>query len=208
VVTIGERVEGVTPALRALYDGVQASTVGHFTDFGFVRGLQPLFRPVDLIGNAVTVRIPHLDGSVIRQALLASQPGDVLVIDVSGDDQRACWGERRTLAALTKGLAGVVIGGAVTDVRAVTALRFPVFSAGISALTTRSLALEGEVNTPVVVGGVAVHPGDLVLGDDDGLVILDPARALALGRLARDKQHSDTISDFACDRSGVPRSGG
>jgi 4-hydroxy-4-methyl-2-oxoglutarate aldolase len=188
---IGERVEGVTRELRALYQGLQASTIGHFTDFGFARGLQPLFRPINLLGNAVTARVPHLDGSVIREALLASQPGDVLVIDMSGDDQRACWGELRTRAALGKGLAGVVIAGCVTDVRAVTALAFPVFSSGISALTTRFLDLEGEVNVPVVVGGVAVQPGDLVLGDDDGLVILDPARAQHLGRLARDKQLSE-----------------
>jgi 4-hydroxy-4-methyl-2-oxoglutarate aldolase len=188
---LGERVEGVTPELRALYRGLQASTIGHFTDFGIVRGLQPLFRPIDLLGNAVTVRLPHLDGSAVREALLAARPGDVLVIDMSGDDQRACWGELRTRAALTKGLAGVVIAGCVTDVRAVTALGFPVFSSGISALTTRSLDLEGEVNTPVVVGGVAVEPGHLVLGDDDGLVILDPVRAGELGRRARDKQRSE-----------------
>jgi 4-hydroxy-4-methyl-2-oxoglutarate aldolase len=188
---IQPRVQGVTPELLELYKGVSASTIGHFTDFGFVRGLQPLFRPIRVLGNAVTVRIPYIDGSVIRHALLLSHPQDVLVIDMSGDDQRACWGELRTHAALTRKLSGVVIAGCVTDVRAVTALGFPVFSKSISALTTRSLDQEGEVNTPVTVGGVCVQPGDLVVGDDDGLFILNPERAMELGRLAGEKQQAE-----------------
>ncbi len=188
---IHPRIQGVTTELLDLYRDLNASTIGHFTDFGFVRGVQPLFRPIRLLGNAVTVRIPHTDGSVIRQALSLSQPRDVLVIDMSGDDHRACWGELRTRAALAKNLAGVVISGCVTDVRAVTELGFPVFCKSISALTTRSLDLEGEVNAPVSVGGVCVRPGDLVLGDDDGLFILDPEQAATLGLLARDKQREE-----------------
>ncbi|MDX1252019.1 MAG: RraA family protein [Gammaproteobacteria bacterium] len=185
------RIQGVIPALLDLYHDINASTIGHLTDFGFVRGLQPLFRPIRVLGNAVTVRIPNTDGSVIRQALLLSQPQDVLVIEMPGDDQRACWGELRTRAALTKKLSGVVISGGVTDVRAVTELGFPVFSKSISALTTRSLNLGGEVNIPVSVGGVCVHPGDLVVGDDDGLFILTPQQAMELGQLASDKQRED-----------------
>lgn len=185
------RIQGVSDDLLELYRDINASTIGHFTDFGFVRGIYPLFRPIRLLGNVVTVRIPHLDGGAIREALLLSQPGDVLVIDMSGDDQRACWGELRTLAALTKKLAGVVVSGCVTDVRAITRLAFPVFSRSISALTTRTLNLEGEVNTPVSIGGVSVQPGNLAIGDDDGLFILDPGRAMELGTLTADKQREE-----------------
>ena len=188
---IQPRIQGVTPALLDLYQDIDASTIGHLTDEGFVRGLQPLSRPIRILGNALTVRIPDRDGSVIRQALLMSQPHDVLVIEMAGDDQRACWGELRTLAALVKKLSGVVISGGVTDVRAVTALGFPVFSKSISALTTRTLNLGGELNIPVTVGGVCVQPGDLVVGDDDGLFILNPQQAVELGRLANDKQQQE-----------------
>lgn len=188
---IQPRIQGVTPALLELYQDINASTIGHLTDEGFVRGLQPLSRPIRILGNALTVRIPDRDGSVIRQALLMSQPHDVLVIEMAGDDQRACWGELRTLAALVKKLSGVVISGGVTDVRAVTALGFPVFSKSISALTTRTLNLGGELNIPVTVGGVCVQPGDLVVGDDDGLFILNPQQAVELGRLANDKQQQE-----------------
>ena len=188
---IQPRIQGVTPALRELYQDINASTIGHLTDEGFVRGLQPLSRPIRILGNALTVRIPDRDGSVIRQALLMSQPHDVLVIEMAGDDQRACWGELRTLAALVKKLSGVVISGGVTDVRAVTALGFPVFSKSISALTTRTLNVGGELNIPVTVGSVCVQPGDLVVGDDDGLFILNPQQAVELGRLANDKQQQE-----------------
>lgn len=188
---VHSRVQGVTPALLDLYQDIDASTLGHLTDTGYVRGLQPLFRPIRILGNAVTVRIPGMDGSVIRQALILSQPHDVLVIEMQGDAERACWGELRTLAALTKKLSGVVISGGVTDVRAVTALGFPVFSKSISALTTRPLNLGGEVNIPVNVGGVGVQPGDLVVGDDDGLFILNPQQAVEFGQRARAKQREE-----------------
>lgn len=188
------RIQGVTPELLALYAEIDASTIGHLTDAGYVHGLQPLFRPIRLLGNAVTVRLPAVDGSVIRQALISSQPQDVLVIEMAaGDEQRACWGELRTLAALTKNLAGVVTSGCITDVRAVTALGFPVFSRSVSALTTRPLNLGGKVNVPINVGDVRVQPGDLVVGDDDGLFILDPAQAMELGQRARDKQYDEHL---------------
>jgi regulator of RNase E activity RraA len=188
---IQPRVQGVTPELLNLYRDISASTIGHLTDFGYVHNLSPLYRPIRILGNAVTVRIPHLDGSVIREALLLSQPGDVLVINVSGDEYRACWGELRTLAALKKSLAGVVIDGCVTDVRAITELGLPVFSRSISALTTRSLQMEGEVNTAISIGGVAVQPGNLVLADDDGLFVLDSPQAMVLAEAAQRKQAQD-----------------
>lgn len=182
------RVTGVTSELSARYREVATSTLGHFTDFGAITGLVPLRRPVRLVGNALTVRIPHLDGSVIRQALGMAAPGDVLVIDVSGDERRACWGELRTYAALRKGLAGVVTSGRVTDTAELARLRLPVYSRGTSPLTTRAIELEGEVNVPVSIDGVAIAPGDLIVGDDDGLFALSPARAEALLAPVLDKQ--------------------
>lgn len=188
---IEPRVQGVTPELLELYREVSPSTIGHLTDFGFLKGLQPLLRPIRLLGNAVTVRIPHIDASTIRHALELAEPGDVIVVDMSGDDQRACWGEFRTYAALRKKLAGAVVSGCVSDVRALSALGFPVYSTGVSALTTRSLELEGEVNVPVSVCGVSVNPGDLIVGDDDGVFAVDPRQAERLGLAALEKQRKE-----------------
>ncbi|MGG1600813.1 RraA family protein [Paenibacillus naphthalenovorans] len=190
---IQARVQGVTPELLELYRKISTSTIGHLTDFGFLNGLQPLFRPIQLIGNAVTVRIPHLDSAAISHAMELVQPGDVLVVDMSGDGQRACWGEFRTYAALDKKVSGVIVSGCVTDVRAITGLGFPVYSKGISALTTRSLKLQGEVNTIISIGGVSIRPGDLIVGDDDGLFAVNPEDAEEIGYAALEKQRKEAL---------------
>lgn len=173
---------------RYRYQHLATSTLGHFTDFGAITTLMPIRRPVRLLGTALTVRIPHVDGSIIRQALKMACPGDVLVIDVSGDHRRACWGEFRAYAALRKQLAGVVTNGAVTDWAALTQLTLPTYARASSPLTTRALELEGEINTPVAIEGVTINPGDLVVGDDDGLFIIPPHRADALADAAETKQ--------------------
>lgn len=199
------RVEGATAALRERYRDIATSTLGHFTDFGAIVGLSPLRRPARLLGNALTVRIPHTDGSVIRRALELAEPGDVLVIDVSGDTRRACWGELRAYAALRKGLAGVVTSGCVTDTHRLSRLDLPVYSRGASPLTTRALELEGEVNVPVGIEGVTVEPGDLIVGDDDGLFVVPPRRAQALAELALAKQarEEERRRDFEASHSGA-----
>lgn len=184
----------LAPELLELYRTIQPSTIGHLTDFGYIRGIRPLFHPIRLLGSALTVRLPHLDSAALREALEMAQPGDVLVIDMSGDEDRACWGEFRAYKAIAKQVAGAVVSGCVSDAAALRQLGFPVFSRGISALTTRSLELEGEVNTCISVGGVAISPGDLIIGDEDGLFAIDPSRAEELGQKAVEKQQREQRS--------------
>ncbi|GAB6930863.1 RraA family protein [Paenibacillus sp. JCM 10914] len=186
--------ERISSEILELYHDIQPSTIGHLTDFGYIRGLRPLFQPLRLLGSALTVRLPHTDSAALREALELAQPGDVLVIDMSGDEERACWGEFRAYKALAKGVAGAVVNGCVSDVSVLRKLGFPVFSLGVSALTTRSLELEGEVNTCISVGGVAIRPGDLIIGDEDGLFAIDPARAKELGLAALEKQQREQRS--------------
>lgn len=178
----------LTTEQLARYQHLATSTLGHFTDFGAIATLMPLKRPVRLLGTALTVRVPHIDGSIIREALKMACPGDVMVIDVTGDHRRACWGEFRAYAALRKQLAGVVTNGAITDWDALTQLALPTYARGSSPMTTRALALEGEINTAVAIEGVTIHPGDLVVGDDDGLFIVPSHRADALADAAEAKQ--------------------
>ncbi|QEM82716.1 RraA family protein [Halomonas binhaiensis] len=185
---IRPREERIPAELVQRFQDIATSTLGHFTDFGAITSLQPIRRPIRMLGTALTVRIPHIDGSIIRQALLMACPGDVLVIDMSGDDRRACWGELRAYAALRKGLAGVVTSGAITDWHHLSRLALPVYSRGTSPLTTRALELEGEINVPVAIDGVSINPGDLVLGDDDGIFVVPPHRAASLLEQAIDKQ--------------------
>ncbi|WP_440810113.1 RraA family protein [Pseudomonas syringae] len=185
---IAHRQQQLSDAVIEQFRGIAASTLGHLTDSGYLRGIRPLFDGARLVGNVVTVKVNLPDGSILRDALLNSLPGDVLVIECVGDEHCACWGELRTLAGLIKGLAGVVVSGAVTDVAALREHRLPVFSQGISAVTTRSLGESGELNGPVNIGGVAVNPGDIAIGDDDGVFILSPQQANELlpGLLAKE----------------------
>jgi regulator of RNase E activity RraA len=161
------------------------------TDFGFLKGLKPLFRPIRFVGNAVTVRIPHMDSSILHKALETIQPGDVIVVDMSGDTERACWGEIVNYAARVKKVEGVVIGGCITDFQPLLEQRVPIFSLGISPLTTRILGIEGELNTVISVCGVSVHPGDLVVADDDGVFVVNPSAAVDYAIRALKKQESE-----------------
>lgn len=171
------RQQNASDDLLAQWRRIETSTFGHLTDEGYLRGIRALSPGVSVAGNVVTVSLRMPDGGALREALLLSQPGDVLVIDAMEDAERACWGELRTLAAQIKGVAGVIVSGAVTDARALRVLGWPVFCRGVSAITTRAQGRGGEVNHPIVVSGVTVRPGDIALADDDGVFILSAERA-------------------------------
>ncbi|MBP5077498.1 RraA family protein [Pseudomonas chlororaphis] len=195
---IAPRQQHASAAVLEQYRGIAPSTLGHFGDEGYLRGIRPLFDGLRMLGNVVTVKVFAPDGAILRDALLLSEPGDVLMIQCVGDQECACWGELRTLAGLIKGLAGVVVEGAVTDVAALREHRLPVFSRGISAYTTRGIGQQGEVNQPIEVAGVRVNPGDIAIGDDDGVFILDGQRAEALlpQLLAKEEQDRERRAAF------------
>ncbi|MBX9446959.1 RraA family protein [Dickeya chrysanthemi] len=188
---INPRVPPISDERLTAYRQISTSTLGHLTESGYLHGIRPLLPDVQMVGNVVTVKLCPPDGGVLREALLLSQSGDVLVVDASEEEDRACWGELRALAACVKGLAGVVIAGAVTDSRALRQLGLPVFCKGISAITTRTLGTAGAVNVPVTVAGVAVHPGDVAMGDDDGVFILSPSAARDWLAVAQHKELAD-----------------
>jgi regulator of RNase E activity RraA len=166
----------VLAALRAS----STATLGHLTDFGFVRGLTPVGPVAPFAGPALTVRIPHVDSSAVHHALALVQPGDVVVIDQSGDDERSSFGGTLAAIAADAGAIAAMSNGRTNDVAEILALDFPVFSRGATPMTTRILGLEGQINVPVAIGGVAVLPGDIVFGDADGVCILPRADAAAL----------------------------
>lgn len=188
---VSPRQQRTSDDVLAQWRGMSTSALGHLTEEGYLRGIRALSPGVSVAGNVVTVSLRMPDGGALREALLLSQPGDVLVIDAMEDAERACWGELRTLAAQVKRLAGVIVSGAVTDVRELRALGWPVFCRGISAITTRALGTGGEVNQPIVVSGVTIHPGDMAFGDDDGVFILSPTRAEHWLEPVREKSRAD-----------------
>ena len=160
-----------------IYRRFGTALLGHVIDEGFVdEKIRPLFPAAHVVGTAVTVRLPDGDLDPIVPAVDLLQPGDVLVIDHGGRESLACWGELTSLAAKRRGCVGVIVDGAVTNLAEIAAHELPTFARGVAALGGRRRAQGGGVNVPVQCGGVAVHPGDLVVADDDGVVIVPPPR--------------------------------
>lgn len=137
-----------------------------------------------MAGPACTVRVHTADNLMVAAALSECPAGYVLVIDGQGELNTALWGELMTLAALRKGLAGVVIDGAVRDSRSISRSRLPVFARAIVP-NAGGAEYVAEVNLPVQCGGQVVHFGDWIVGDEDGVVVIPAARL------------SDTVSTAA-----------
>ncbi len=175
---INESPERPDPKLLERLKDVEPATVGHFRHYGFI---DPLIRPVlkntKVVGPALTVKTPGADSTVVHKVMELAKPGDVLVIDRCGDRQHACWGGMVTLSAHLKELAGGIIDGPATDVDEIEELGFPVYCRGLSAMTTKLLGLGGEINTVIQCGGVAVEPGDLIVADRNGILVLKPNEA-------------------------------
>ena len=136
-------------------------------------GLQPYHRPVrpTMAGTAVTARSRGGDNLTYLRALEFCRPGDVLLIDAGGDMHNAVVGGILTFYAASIGLAGIVIDGAIRDVAEIREREFPVYARGV---THRGPYKDGpgEINVPISVGGMVVNPGDIVVGDQDGLLAI------------------------------------
>jgi 4-hydroxy-4-methyl-2-oxoglutarate aldolase len=126
-------------------------------------------------GQAVTVECPPGDNLMLHVAVANAEPGVVIVATVGGYLLAGAWGEILTEAARARGVAGLVIDGAVRDIDAIEALRFPVFSRGL-AIGSCTKERPGTLGASIQFGGATVRPGDLVFGNADGLVIVDQDR--------------------------------
>jgi regulator of RNase E activity RraA len=158
-----------------------------------------------MAGPALTVRTRPGDNLAIHVALEAARPGDVLVIDARGDTTYAALGGLMSRYATTRGVAGLVVNGAVRDYADLSAGDVPVFARGLSHMGPFKTG-PGELHGPVSIGGMVVNDADLVVGDADGLVVLPAGRAaqiLAEGErlLAREREQQQAIDAGTWDRS-------
>jgi regulator of RNase E activity RraA len=201
-ITLQPRVAAFAPGIEALR-GIPSSVVGDV--MGRLAGttaLRPVNRsPVTVCGNAVTVRVRAGDNLLIHRALDQLEPGDVLLVDGEGDITRALVGEIMMTSARVRGAIGFVIDGAIRDVEAFEEHRFPCWARGVS-LRGPYKDGPGSINVPASVGGLLVHPGDVIVGDSDGVVAVPPGEALEVARLARQKvaQEQQTIADILAGR--------
>lgn len=167
--------------------------------------LRPRHRGGPMAGPALTVRTRPGDNLMVHVALDLAQPGDVIVVDAGGDLTNAILGELMVLHATRLGIAGIVVNGAIRDSDAIAAQSVPVYSAGI---THRGPYKDGpgEINVPVAINGMIVEPGDLVIGDRDGVLAVpcEDAEAVletALAKVAAERRAADEYRSGTADRA-------
>jgi 4-hydroxy-4-methyl-2-oxoglutarate aldolase len=189
----------IAPELVAKLLKVETATVGHSRHWGFMdRGIQPLLRTKRIAGTAVTLAIPGPDSTLLHHALGLLRPGDILVVDRLGDDRHACWGGGVTVAAKKAGAAGGIVDGPCTDLTEIQDSDFPMWCRGMAPITTRLYNLGGMLNHPVSCGGCVVMPGDAILADESGVLVLPAEEAEAVAdaaiiRQARGEANQDRM---------------
>lgn len=150
--------------------------------------IRPIWPGARLTGTAFTVRTPPGEHYAVKQAALSAGRGDVIVIDGGGATDAALWGDILARVGLERGLAGLVVDGAVRDAEEIERLGFPVFAVATVPAGPRGKTTPGEVGVPVRCGGVIVEPGDVVYGDRDGVVVIPRARHDAVLERARARE--------------------
>lgn len=144
---------------------------------GAVIGIRPLFGMPRICGRAMTIKITAAGMTKSKhhlgiEAIAAAGEGDLIVIDNHGDVQNNCWGEILSCAAKKKGLSGVIIDGAARDVDECQKMDFPVFARGVVPITARGRIMQEDFNCLIRLGDVQVRPGDILVGDVNGIVVI------------------------------------
>jgi 4-hydroxy-4-methyl-2-oxoglutarate aldolase len=188
---IGDMPAQISPEVIALLEQTETATIGHWRHWGFCdRRIQPALRGHRIAGTAVTLAIPGPDCTLLHHALGLLRPGDILLVDRLGDDRHACWGGGVTAAAQAAGAKAGVVDGPCTDLEEIEAAAFPIWCRGFAPITANLYDLGGRLNRPVSIGGAVVMPGDAVLCNDSGVLVLSPIEAEAEARQAIVQQAS------------------
>lgn len=167
--------------------------------------IRPLYETIRMVGSALTVLCFPGDNIMTHKALQMIAPGDVLVID-DGDHDTGCFGHRSAMLARSRGGTGAVASGSVRDAAMLRRDRFPVFSRGVSPRAPQKNT-PGSINVPVHVGGIVICPGDVVVGDDDGVVVVPLGAAAevlekAKFRVRREEETAVTPGELPLDPGG------
>lgn len=173
-------------------------------NMGRIAAVDKTIEPIgkgQLLGTAFTVRVPQGDNLMFHAAMDLAKPGDVIVIDAGGFDDRAIFGELMATYCKTRGIKGIVCDGAIRDRGGLAAMDdFPVYARSATPNGPYKNG-PGEINVPVVIGGKVVNPGDIIVGDDDGVIIISPAIAeeIADATLAVEKKEADIMKHILED---------
>jgi RraA family protein len=160
--------------LRALSDAGSCDLSDVMRGSGVMdSGLRPAYTPMKrLFGTAITVDLTPGDGLLLRAAVDAARPGDVIVVNGHGETSRAVLGGVIAMHMVHAGVAGLIVDGAVRDAGEFRELDFPVYARAVTPRSGSTSAGWGEVNVPVACGGTVVFPGDVVVGDEEGIAVV------------------------------------
>ncbi|MBG9448512.1 RraA family protein [Cytobacillus firmus] len=192
------------------YEGIATPNIGDV--MGRLSAMDYRIKPVNkqgihIVGSALTVRTHPSDNLMVHKAMDLAKPGDIIVIDACGDMGNAILGELMCHYAKVKGIKGYIVDGPVRDLTGIAQMGFPVFSKGGSPRGPYKEG-PGEINTTISCGNVPVSPGDVIVGDDDGIIVipkqdasavLEKAKALA----SKEKEIIQSIYDGKWDRTWV-----
>ena len=198
--------ERVSPAVVAEAAKYQAAILADVAGRrGTLDRVAPLLPSMRLAGPAFTVEVRAGDNLMIHAAMAMAKPGDVLVIDGKGDTSCALMGALMINGCKVMQLGGLVIDGAIRDTDELRELGFPVFAAGANPNGPTKF-IPGRINWPISAGGVAVNPGDLVVGDADGVVVVEREKAASLLPLAAKKvaDEAKRLDDILAKRALKP----
>ena len=167
----------------------ETATLGHWRLMGFLsREIQPMLPGKRVVGTAVTIAIPGPDSTLLHHLLSVLRPGDFVFVDRLHDDRYACWGGGVTVAAKAAGAVGAAVDGPCTDREEIVASDFPMWCRGLSPITTRLYDIGGAINMPVSCGNAVIMPGDAVLADESGVLVLPPTEVASEAQRAIDRQ--------------------
>lgn len=164
--------------------------------------IKPMVTAQRICGPAVTLQLMLGDSLLMTKALSLCKPGDVLVVAGHGSCNNALWGDHRSLVAKRLGLAGVVLDGAFRDIDECEAIGFPIYAKAVSCGSSTKNS-NGEINIPISCGGVTVRPGDIVVGDRNGVCVVPVECAEQVIANAQDKvDRMDRLAE-EIERTGV-----
>ncbi len=168
-------------APKELVEGFKGMAVANIDDcMSRTAAMNCRIRPMNkgrLAGTAFTIKVPEGDNLMFHAAMDMAEPGDVFVIDAGGSKNRSIFGELMVTYCRARGIAGIVVDGSIRDSEAIGEMTdFPVYAAGVTPNGPYKNG-PGEINTPVAVGGIVVRPGDIIIGDADGVIVIYPEDA-------------------------------
>ena len=171
--------------LLAVLRQTDTGTIGHFLDAGFMDPeISARLPGAAIVGTAVTVRVTVPDSVMAHYALGQIRAHDVLVIERGQDQRTACWGGTTSAAAAKAGLTGLIMDGAGNDISQANALGLPIWCRGVTPVTTKYRGIGGALNVPISCGGVSVLPGDIIMADENGVLVIPRLEAASIAEQA------------------------